>query len=172
MLAGDERAWEAWYEENFDFVYRYVFWQCGGRHDRAEEVAQETWLTAVRRVRDFDAGQGSFGAWLRGIALNVIRNQRRAAGQRRCSDADVDQLAAPGGAVDSNGQDRTDRVASALLVLPERYQQMLRAKYFEKKSVAQIAAEHDESPKAIESALSRARDALRKAYLSLESGHE
>ena len=38
---------------------------------RADEVVQETWLVAVRRVRSFDPGQASFLAWLRGIAANV-----------------------------------------------------------------------------------------------------
>ena len=47
--------------------------------DLADDVLQETWMTAVRRVRRFDPGAGPFCAWLCGIAANVLRNQLRAA---------------------------------------------------------------------------------------------
>src|SRR5919201_5949979 len=77
VLAGDERAWRTWYEESFDGLYAYVLWRCAGLRDRADEVVQETWLTAVRRLRSFDPGQGSFAGWLRGIAANLLRNQLR-----------------------------------------------------------------------------------------------
>ena len=40
-------------------------------------MVQETWLVAVRRVADFDPAQGNFDAWLKGIAANVLKNQRR-----------------------------------------------------------------------------------------------
>src|SRR5207253_5475538 len=83
VLAGDERAWRAWYEETFDRLYAYARWRCAGMADLTEEVVQETWLTAVRRIRRFDPGQGSFAAWLCGIAANVVRNRLRRERRRR-----------------------------------------------------------------------------------------
>ena len=77
VLAGDERAWRALYEESFDPLYRYVHWRCAGMVSITEETVQETWLTAVRRIRTFDPEQGSFLGWVRGIAANVLRNQFR-----------------------------------------------------------------------------------------------
>ena len=77
VLAGNEQAWRIWYGETFDGLYRYVLWRCGGRRDWADEIVQETWLWAVRRMRRFAPGQGSFLAWMRGIASNVIRNHFR-----------------------------------------------------------------------------------------------
>src|SRR5215475_2988186 len=77
VLAGDESAWRAWYDECFDALLGYVLWRCGGLRDAAEEVVQETWLTAVRRVRHFDPDAGTFAGWLRGIAANLLRNHFR-----------------------------------------------------------------------------------------------
>src|SRR5919201_1956083 len=98
VLAGDERAWRTWYEESFDGLYAYVLWRCGGLRDRAHEVVQETWLTAVRRLRAFDPEQGSFAAWLRGIAANVLRNQLRRERRRVGRDAQGGRVAADPGA--------------------------------------------------------------------------
>ena len=55
-----------------------------------------------------------------------------------------------------------------LASLSERHEAVLRAKYLEQHSVADIAAEWDETPKAVESLLSRARAAFREAYQLLE----
>jgi RNA polymerase sigma-70 factor (ECF subfamily) len=48
--------------------------------------------------------------------------------------------------------------------LPGRYEAVLRAKYLDQQSVAQIAESWRETPKAIESLLTRAREAFRAAY--------
>ena len=77
VLAGNENAWRTWYDESFDELYRYVRWRCGGQRDWADEIVQDTWLTAVRRVRRFDPRKGSFLAWLRGVAANLLRNDLR-----------------------------------------------------------------------------------------------
>ena len=77
VLAGDERAWRAWYEESYEALGTYVAWRCAGLRDIADEIVQETWLTAVRRIRSFDPERGSFSSWLRGIAANILRNHFR-----------------------------------------------------------------------------------------------
>ncbi|HEV3258579.1 MAG TPA: RNA polymerase sigma factor [Gemmataceae bacterium] len=170
VLAGDERAWQTWYEESFDGLYAYVCWRCGSVRDLTDEVVQETWLTAVRRIGSFDPGQGSFAGWLRGIAVNTLRNQlrSRARHDRRTQPLDgrapVCQPADPA----AEQRDRAERIAHALMNLPERYEAILRAKYLEQQSVAQIADAWQETPKAIESLLTRARSAFREAYLRLE----
>jgi RNA polymerase sigma-70 factor (ECF subfamily) len=166
VLAGDEAAWAALYEGAFAGLWAYVSWRCAGRPDLAEEVAQETWLVAVRRLRAFDPRRASFPAWLRGIAANVLRNrfhrQRRHAHQA----LDEQRLLAP---PDPRAEQReqAELVARALAALPGRYEAVLRAKYLEQAGVEGIAADWGETPKAIESLLARARQALRTAYLRL-----
>ena len=48
----------------------------------AEDLTQETFLAAHRAIGKFDAGAGSFGAWLRGIARNKVRDNHRASARR------------------------------------------------------------------------------------------
>ncbi len=161
VLAGDEGAWQAWYDETFDTLYAFILWRCGRRHDQADEIAQETWLTAVKSVRRFDPRQGTFSVWLRGIAANVLRHHLRRNGRlrkrERAAGIGGNQAACPERQAD-------DRVALTLDALPQRQEAVLRAKYLDGLSVAEIAAKWNETPKAVESLLSRARQAFRELF--------
>ena len=165
VLAGDERAWQTWYDEAFDGLYAYSLWRCAGLRELAEEVVQDTWLIAVRRVRDFDPERGSFAGWLRGIAARVVLNhlRRRARDHRRTVPLD-------GEPSDESvrRQGLAAQIAHALAKLPERYEAVLQAKYVDQHSVAEIADLWGETPKAIESLLTRARQAFREAYQEQE----
>jgi RNA polymerase sigma-70 factor (ECF subfamily) len=161
ILAGDEFAWRTLYDESFAALSAYVVWRCGGLRDRAEEVTQETWLTAVRRIRTFDPKAGSFLTWLRGIAANVLRNHFRRQ-KRQMRPLESEPLA------DSAVGEHAERVAEALAALPSHYEAVLCMKYLEGLSVAAIAAQRGDSPKAVESLLTRAREAFRQAYRESE----
>lgn len=171
VLAGDQRAWQAWYDESYVLLYAYVHWRSGGLEDLAEEVVQETWLVAVRRVRRFDPGQGSFHAWLRGIAANVLRNRLRARAVQRGRGESLKSEPRGDVPVDTDlcRRERSERIAAALADLPEHYEAALRAKYLESVSVADIAETSGQTPKAVESLLTRARRAFREKYQALES---
>jgi RNA polymerase sigma-70 factor (ECF subfamily) len=158
VLAGDEAAWRAFYDGACDGLYAYVLWRSGGLRDRAEEVTQDTWLHAVRRIADFNPDRASFLAWLRGIAANLLKNRTRRDVRRQAGPL-VNEQAAP-----ETNRAGAERVADALSSLAPRYEAALRAKYLDGQSVAEIAAESGESAKAIESLLSRARQAFRDAY--------
>jgi RNA polymerase sigma-70 factor, ECF subfamily len=161
VLAGDEHAWCSWYEQEYAGLYAYVLWRCGGLRDRADDVVQETWLTAVQCVRKFDPVQGSFAGYLRGIAGNVLRNHLRSQ-QRRRTEPLNGHVAAPD--ADAERRDRAERIARALSLLPQRYETVLRCKYVDGLSVAAIAAACGESEKAVESLLTRARHQFRKVF--------
>jgi RNA polymerase sigma-70 factor (ECF subfamily) len=61
-------------------------------------------------------------------------------------------------------REEAEQVARVLAELPEHYEAVLRAKYLDGASMADIAHERGESVKAVESLLSRAREAFRQAY--------
>jgi RNA polymerase sigma-70 factor, ECF subfamily len=69
-----------------------------------------------------------------------------------------------GSALRPEDQNREERIGATLEALPERQEEVLRAKYLEGLSVAEIAADWNETPKAVESLLSRARAAFRSLY--------
>lgn len=162
VLAGDEQAWRHWYEECYDGVYAYVLWRCGNLRDHADELVQETWLTAVRRLGTFEPARGSFAGWVRGIAAALARNHFRRASRRR-TQALPEGLAGPA-EDDLERREQAEQVARALACLPEHYEAVLRAKYLDGASVDDIAQARGESPKAVESLLSRAREAFRAAF--------
>jgi RNA polymerase sigma-70 factor (ECF subfamily) len=159
VLAGDEQAWRQWYDECYDGVYAYVLWRCGGLRDHADELVQETWLTAVRRLGSFDPARGTFAGWVRGIAAGLARNHFRRAARRRTAPLPPDLAAA-----DPARREQAEQVACALARLPEHYEAVLRAKYLDGASVADIARARGESLKAVESLLTRAREAFRTAF--------
>jgi len=165
VLAGDETAWRAWCLESFDELDRFVLWRCGGRRDLADDIVQETWLTVVRGIRRFDPTRASFLTWLRGIAANLRRNQlrrnRRIAGEQVFANGEA---AARDPTTAEDEQDRAERTAAALDALSERQEAVLRAKYFDGLTVDEIAGSWHETPKAIESLLSRARAAFRERF--------
>ncbi len=161
-LAGDAAAWGRWLDEAFAPVAAYVRWRCGGRADLADDVLQEAWLLAARRLGSFDPARARLAAWVGGIAANVVRNRLRAlARDRRRTRPLAD---APEPVARQPDADRAERVAVALAQLPDRYERALRAKYLERKSVAEIAADWGETEKAVESVLTRARQAFREAF--------
>ena len=164
VLGGDQRAWQAWYDEGFDDLYDYIHWRCGAVRDRTDEVVQETWLTAVRRIRHFDPTRGSFLAWLRGIAANVVRNQLRRNRAGRLPAQLDGEPADDADRAERQHREQAAQIAAALDALPERHEAVLRAKYLESCSVAEIAARWQQTPKAIESLLSRARRGFRETY--------
>ena len=167
VLAGDEQAWRALYDESFAGLYAYVLWRCAGLRDHADDVVQDAWLTAVRRIGRFDPARGCFAGWLRGVAANLLRNHFRRGRLRGRARPLPDEHPAQG-ADDAARRERAERVAVALAALAERYEAVLRAKYLEGRSVADIAAAGGETPKAVESLLTRARQAFRDAYGSEE----
>ncbi len=165
VLAGDSAAWRGWYASYFDRVARYARWRCGGRADLADEVIQEAWLTAIRRLKSFDPSRGTFFDWLRGIAANAVRNALRARQRQQKRTRQLvpaDDACAP--EPDSIATDQAEHVATALAELPEHYEAVLRAKYLDQLPVNAIADERGETPKAVESLLTRARQAFREAY--------
>ena len=161
VLAGDEAAWRVWYSESADALFGYIAWRCGGRRDTAHEVAQDVWLTAVRRLPAFDPASGSFLGWLRGIAARVLANRFRRDRRREARPPPAQSSEAED---EVNQRERAERVAATLAAMPENYEAVLRAKYLDALPVAEIAIDLGLSEKAVESLLSRARAAFRDLY--------
>ena len=167
VLAGDEGAWRVLYSRSFQPLYGYVFWRTGRELERTEEIVQEVWLVAVRRIRSFEPLRSSFASWLRGIAENLVRNQerrRRAGAGREVSALGSGAELAMSAPEPGVALGRTEQIGLALAMLPERYRDVLQARYGEERSVPEIASHWNLSPKATESLLSRARAAFRAAF--------
>ncbi|MFP6581023.1 MAG: RNA polymerase sigma factor [Candidatus Hydrogenedentota bacterium] len=164
---GSEAAWRDLYHRYFDRLYGFVFLRAGRHVQRTEEVVQESWMTAVRKIRQFDPNRGSFEAWLFGIAQNTLLNHRRKWRRSNTEEIAYDHSATDQARGTEIVQTR-ELVGLTLSGIPMDYADILRAKYTEGYSVAEISATWKRSEKAVESLLTRARNAFKEEYRRLE----
>ena len=75
-LAGEEVAYSLLYERYAGYIYRLTFGLLQHRED-AEEVLQDTFEYAFRKLDHYDADRASFKTWLYQIAVSRCRNKRR-----------------------------------------------------------------------------------------------
>jgi RNA polymerase sigma-70 factor, ECF subfamily len=77
-----DTAFEILAEQYRTMLLCYARALLNGNDNDAEDVVQETLITAHGRLDQFRPG-GNFGAWLRGIARNKVLESRRAAKSRQ-----------------------------------------------------------------------------------------
>jgi RNA polymerase sigma-70 factor, ECF subfamily len=129
---GDERAWirgaqsgsvsdlEALFRYHWPRAYRAAYLVV---HDAAaaEDIAQEAFLAAVRRLDRFDRKR-PFGPWLHRIVVNRAIDWSRARTLRRESgDAWLEQLAAP----DPRDSSESEALAAALAQLSPEHRAVI-----------------------------------------------
>jgi RNA polymerase sigma-70 factor (ECF subfamily) len=132
MLAGDEEAFAALYRRRQRAIYRFAFQMCGSQAV-AEDVMQEVFMVLMREGHTFDPARGSLNAFLMGVARNhVLRRLRRerfyvAIEEDSASDVNKKHAALTNaGPLDELSRTETiELVRGAVLVLPERYREVV-----------------------------------------------
>jgi RNA polymerase sigma-70 factor (ECF subfamily) len=157
----DEEAFRAWYEYALPRVHRYLFHRCGRDRALAEELTQETFVAAIRSSKRF-SGRGDPVNWVIGIARHRLADHfRRLARQEH----GVINLASRGHAdAVMPSPDPDDELAAALAALPAMQRAAIVLRYLDDLPVREVARVLGRSEKAVESLLSRGRDALRRTY--------
>ena len=157
---GSEQAWRQLFDRHFDAVYRFCLLLTGARHDLAEELTQQVFVTAAARIHRFDPSRAAFRAWLFGIARNrymaIRTDEQRRKRHEECSAKGLSEAVTPG--------DPDLRVHEALARLPSHYRIVLDEKYLRGLSMNEIAANNGASVDAIESLLRRARAGFAREY--------
>ena len=72
LRRGDKAALRELYENAFGPLYQYVFFRADENHEVAEDIVHDTFLEAVKSLKNFSPGKGTLQAWLRGIARNLL----------------------------------------------------------------------------------------------------
>jgi len=168
--AGDARAFASLIERHHGLV-RALVSRAGTTRAEAEDLAQEAWLAAWRRlseVRDTARWKG----WLAEVALNAGRQRAR---RRRVEEAAAPRLrmqarrASPdGGEPDAlEAEEERRAVLEALDELPEEARALVLARYVEGRSAPEIAASLGVAPDAIRARLSRTLRSLRERLTAL-----
>jgi RNA polymerase sigma-70 factor (ECF subfamily) len=160
----DEAAFRAWYEAALPRVHRYLYHRCGRDRSLAEELTQETFVEAIRSKRRF-AGRDDPLSWVIGIARHRLADHfRRLERQERR----VIALATHSDMVSTVPMDPDDELASALAALPAMQRAAVVLRYLDDLPVRDVARLLGRSEKAVESLLSRGREALRRTYEGTE----
>jgi len=84
----DELAFRHLYRRHTPRLLMFTMRVLGGSERDAEDVVQETWITACDKLDSF-RGDAAFATWLTGIGLNTARNHLRRAGRRETLDLDT-----------------------------------------------------------------------------------
>ena len=175
MLAGDERAFSAFFTDYFPRVYRFVVPRVAGDIEAAKEVVQATLIKAIRNLAQF-RGEAALFSWVCQIARHQISDYLRA--HKRYTDrivplderpeirAALESLAGPVAdqPQERYSHDETRRLMQSVLDrLPGRYGDVLEWKYVEGRSVEEIGSLLGLGHTAAQSLLARARVAFREA---------
>jgi RNA polymerase sigma-70 factor (ECF subfamily) len=175
LRRGERAAAADLLDRELEPLYGFVHWRLGPDRDAVDDLVQDTFLVALRRLDDFDA-RASLHSWLCGIARNKIRELRRSRGRARPrpiedvlaeSDDEIDRILAEVERTDLpdavlERRETRELVGAALSSLPPDYKAALLAKYVEELSVDEFAARSGRTTKAAESLLGRARIAFAK----------
>ncbi len=130
VRSGDPDAFAALFDDHAQAVYRYAA-GLTGNWSAAEEVVSLTFLEAWRLRQTVKPDGGSLRPWLLGIAVNVTRNQARAA---RRHQAAMSRLPVPRPGLPDfadevtaqlDGRDRLTAVRAAIRALPPRERDVL-----------------------------------------------
>lgn len=161
MARGDENAFRAFYDRYFNRLLGYLLVLTGGREDVAQDAFQAAMLRVLKYIKRFER-EDAFWSWLTVLARTALVDQER---KRRRYDAVLDRFA----------HESAEKVESHLLeclkrsvaTLPADELALIERKYFERESMAQIAASLNVSEKAIESRLARIRHKLKQQTLEM-----
>jgi RNA polymerase sigma-70 factor (ECF subfamily) len=175
MLAGEERAFTAFFDGYFARLYRFAIPRLNADSQAAREVVQATLTKAMRRLADY-RGEAALFTWLCQICRREVVDYLRA--HKRYSErvvliedseelrAAIDSIEAPEEfdvARNYSKEELARMVRTVLDRLPPRYGDALEWKYVEGRSVEEIGELLGIGHTAAQSLLARAREAFRQA---------
>lgn len=179
LLAGDQRAFDRFFEENFARLYRFAIARLSDDPEGAREVVQITLTRAVRKLDTFRAESALF-TWLCAICRNEVSDWLRRQGRYRDHIVLVEDFPEVQAAVDSfqapledSPERHYERVEAMRLIqvaldkLPAKYGNVLEWKYVEGHSVKEISAKLNIGAEATQSLLARAKRAFADVYSSM-----
>jgi len=182
LLAGDQRAFDRFFEDNFARLYRFAMVRLGDDPEGAREVVQIVLTRAVRKMHTYRAESALF-TWLCAICRNEISDWLSKQGRYRDHIVLVEDFPEIQAAVDSFQaplQDSPERhyqrvevlrlIQVALDRLPANYGNVLEWKYIEGHSVKEIATRLEIGTEATQSLLARAKRAFADVYSALVEG--
>jgi RNA polymerase sigma factor (sigma-70 family) len=179
VRAGDDRAFEHLYDRYQRRIAAYINGMVGD-HGRSEEISQDVFISALRRMRETDRPL-AFKPWIYEIAKNACIDQFRRSRRAEEISYDVDEGmgAAESSRYANNGLEPDDAVAQKLQLenlrgafggLSETHHEILVMRELEGLSYREIGERLGLSRPSVESTLFRARRRLTAEYDEIVTG--
>ena len=178
VRSGDDRAFEILFERYQGRITAYVRGMVRD-HGRAEDITQEVFFNALRRMRDTDRSI-AFRPWIYEIAKNACidahRRSRRTQEVSYDNDealgaADQGRLVSPRAVPEAvEARESLESLQGALGALSESHVDVLVLRELEGRSYAEIGEQLGMSRASVESTLFRARKRLESEYNDLVTG--
>ena len=140
-----------------DVLYRFAY-RMTGSAETAEDVVQDCFLALWRNPAGYHPDRGTLRAFLLGVARNLLLKRWRRERPHDALDDDA-SLCPP---ADLEGQERADRVARAVQLLPPLQREAVILAEFEELPLEEIARATGADLAAVKSRLHRARRNLRR----------
>ncbi len=162
----DSAAFGALYERYVGRIYNYLYYRTGNTHD-AEDLTARVFQRALAAIGRYTTRGLPFSAWLYRIAHNLVANWHRDQGRRQhlplheISLEDLRGLSPEAPEAQAETQAENERLLRAIRRQPEERQQLLRLKFVEQLSNAEIGVVLDRSEGAVKSLYHRTLLALR-----------
>ena len=135
-----------------------------------DDIAQEAFIVAYQRLDEFDSDR-DFGAWVRGIARNLVINERRKSARRKriLSDNLTDVLLRTSSVpeeveegLSDSGEAKLEALRTCLGTVPSKSRDLMRARYEENASAVEIAKQKGMKAATVRKNLERIRTNLKK----------
>ena len=172
---GDDRAFEELYARYRPRIGSYVFGMVGD-HQRAEDIAQEVFIAALRRLRATERPI-AFKPWIYEIAKNACIDEFRRARRTRevpletdAEDAAPMRLVSHGADAAVEHKQRLDDLRGAFHGLSDSHHRIIVMRELEGRSYTQIGESLGMTKPVVESTLFRARRKLSEEYEELVTG--
>jgi RNA polymerase sigma-70 factor, ECF subfamily len=142
-------------------LYRYLY-RLVRDSATAEDVFQQTWLNAVRRIAQYD-GRSAFDSWLFSIAHNAAMDRLRRQGPEPPEAVAISAPLAPDGFAATLGGERAAVLDQAMAGLAPVYREALTLRFEEGLKIEEIAAITGAPVSTVKSRLHRALEGVRQA---------
>src|SRR5688572_5697318 len=161
-----DTEFESIFREHKDAVYRFA-WRMTGSPEAAEDIAQDVFISLLRRPDAFDETRGTLRSFLLGAVRNLSLKRWR--GERRLEELEDEQFAAQ--PVETGPGEVGEIVARAVGSLPILQREVLILSEYEGLSLDEVSRAVQAEVGTVKARLHRARENLRRILAPLKRGN-
>lgn len=161
-----DEEFESIFREHKDAVYRFA-WRMTSSPEAAEDIAQDVFVSLLRRPEAFDKARGPIRPFLLGAVRNLSFKRWRA--ESRWEELEEKEFVAQ--PVDASAGEIADIVGKAVRSLPALQREVLILTEYDGLTLEEVAKVVQAEVGTVKSRLHRARENLRRMLAPLKSGN-